>query len=532
MRKDTSFMRKVGHKRNVISRSFRCHLHFRPKFEELSCLNKEKYVPLQTNKQATMATDYQRLFQEVEQKAGRQMQTPKDFQWLEKRIFEDIHETISASTLMRLWGYRAGGVPRQTTLDVLARFVGFEDYVQFCKASPAPSPNPSPEEEGSSAAVSLSPWARGLALLLLLVVGGFVLWRFAGHASLEEGLPAGAKDMTHLIGNPTCNTGELDAWTFEHGGKTLAEDSTLTYYMKNFDVWQVIHGLPAGEYELRVKAWQLPKEQEAALYDYEHAEDKEEGCAGTTAEIYAGSFACRVKNYVSMSYGTRKDSSDIRLRFVCLDDSVCIGFRSNNNNKRSCLAFADDFRLFLIRKAKTKEEVQELAARRDSAQVQDNARQQKKDDGIYLKNHNIVDLWKGQKEPLPEGWITEQDTSLCHLVYRNDVSRGSGDSEIYLEFLSEKPAKPGLLIGQKIRLEPGKYAVGACFFAQNEPDFHKNALFTVTGADGSVEASSMMDYHFVHIELREPKDVTIGLWAPEGSAVCRAGICMPGIWKD
>ena len=84
--------------------------------------------------------DYQRLFEAVERKAGRQMLTPKDFQWLEKRMFEDIHERVSTSTLMRLWGYRSGGVPRQTTLDVLARFVGYEDYVQFCRPDPTQPP--------------------------------------------------------------------------------------------------------------------------------------------------------------------------------------------------------------------------------------------------------------------------------------------------------------------------------------------------------------------------------------------------------
>ena len=481
--------------------------------------------------------DYQRLFEAVERKAGRAMQTPRDFQWLEKRMFEDIHERVSASTLMRLWGYRSGGVPRQTTLDVLARFVGYEDYVEFCKAQkPAPL-QPPPEEGGLLAKNSPPPrgrgWGKGLALLLLLLLaGGFALWYFANRKPMEEGLPRGAKDMTYLISNPTCDTDKLDAWTFEHGGVTLAEDSTLIYYMKNFDVWQVIHGLPAGEYELRVKAWQLPNEWDAALYDYEHAEDKEDGCALTTAEIYAGPFSHRVKNRVSMTDKAVNDSSDVRLRFVCLNDSVRIGFRSNDNCRRFSRAVADDFRLFLIRKAKSKAEFQALSALRDSAQAQAETGQQAKKEGIYLKNQNIVDLWKGQEEPLPEGWTTEQDASLCRLVHRNDVSRGMGDSEIYLEFLSKEPAKPGLLIGQKIRLEPGKYAVGACFFAQNELGLHKNALFAVKGVDGNVETTPMMDYRFVHFELREPQEVTIGLWAPDGSAVRRAGICMPGIWKD
>ena len=305
------------------------------------------------------------------------MLTPKDFQWLEKRMFEDIHERVSASTLMRLWGYRSGGVPRQTTLDVLARFVGYEDYVQFCRAQkPAPL-QPPPEEGGLLAKNSPSPRGspykgeagRGSWLLLfalLLVVGGFALWHFTKQVPMEEGLPAGAKDMTHLLSNPGFDPDKLDAWTFEHGGVTLAEDSTLMYYMKNFDVYQVIHGLPAGEYELRVKAWQLLNEWDAALYDYEHAEDNEDGCALTTAEIYAGPFSHRVKNRVSMTDETVNDSSDVRLRFVCLDDSVRIGFRSNDNCRRFSRAVADDFRLFLIRKAKSNAELQELSALRGS----------------------------------------------------------------------------------------------------------------------------------------------------------------------
>ena len=499
--------------------------------------------------------DYQRLFEAVERKAGRQMLTPKDFQWLEKRMFEDIHERVSASTLMRLWGYRSGGVPRQTTLDVLARFVGYEDYVQFCRPSPnlslkekyppqhslegreigqssqSPQNTQSSQSNRNTRSTLITPMRAGV-LCLLAVVLGFALWHFFLRTPLEEGLPAGAKDMTYLIGNHTCDTEELDAWTFEHGGVTLAEDSTQMYYMKNFDVYQVIHGLPAGEYELRVKAWQLLNEWDAALYDYEHAEDNEDGCALTTAEIYAGPFSHRVKNRVSMTDETVNDSSDVRLRFVCLDDSVRIGFRSNDNCRRFCRAVADDFRLFLIRKAKSKAELQELSALTDSAQAQAETGQQAKKESIYLKNRNIVDLWKGQEEPLPEGWTTEQDASLCRLVHKNDVSRGMGDSEIYLEYLSDEPAKPGLLIGQKIRLEPGKYTAGACFFAQNELGSHKNALFAVKGVDGNVGASPMMDYRFVHFELQEPQEVTIGLWAPEGSAVCRAGICMPGIWKD
>ena len=525
---------------------------------------------------------YEELCREVERQLQFKPKVRTDFDYLSEKILAKTHETVSSNTLMRLWGYRESVNARRTTLDILSRFVGYEDYAHFVAARgmkeedveegleedleedddtlPEPKTLPDPPLKGggqdeaedslpqkgeeNSSRSSLdnddSPSRRtpitlkraGLLLLLAVALGLGVWGYFSFRSPLEEGLPAGAKSMTHLLGNPTCEPDMLEAWTFERGGVTLAEDSTLMFYMKNFDVWQIIHGLPAGEYELRVNAWQLPNEWDAALYDYEHAEDKEDGCALTTAEIYAGPFSHRVKNRVSMTDKTVNDSSDVRLRFVCLDDSVRIGFRSNDNCRRFSRAVADNFRLFLIRKAKSEAELQELSALRDSAQAQAEAGQQAKKEGIYLKNHNIVDLWKGQEEPLPEGWTTEQDASLCRLVHRNDVSRGMGDSEIYLEFLSKEPAKPGLLIGQKIRLELGKYTVGACFFAQNELGSHKNALFAVKGVDGNVGASPMMDYRFVHFELQEQQEVTIGLWAPEGSAVCRAGICMPGIWKD
>jgi len=81
----------------------------------------------------------------------------------------------------------------------------------------------------------------------------------------------------------------------------------------------VVRGLPAGEYELRAKAWQLPDEHEAARYAYEQAEDKEDGCACTNAEIYAGPFSKRVKNYVSDEIEAEKGTLDNALRFVVLE---------------------------------------------------------------------------------------------------------------------------------------------------------------------------------------------------------------------
>ena len=217
-----------------------------------------------------------------------------DFDYLSEKILAKTHETVSANTLMRLWGYRESVNARRSTLDILSRFVGSEDYAHFLKErgladeedptrlplkgeekkSPFKEEDPTRpplkgEEIGQSnrntRRVLITPIRAGV-LCLLAVVLGFALWHFFLRAPLEEGLPRGAKDMTHLLSNPGFDPDKLDAWTFEHGGVTLAEDSTLTYYMKDFDVYQVVHGLPAGEYELRAKAWQLPKDREGEPY--------------------------------------------------------------------------------------------------------------------------------------------------------------------------------------------------------------------------------------------------------------------------
>ena len=506
---------------------------------------------------------HKELCREVEQQLQFKPKVRTDFDYLSEKILAKTHETVSANTLMRLWGYRESVNARRSTLDILARFVGSEDYAHFLKergladdveadeadeaeevteevqeqTSPLTSPTPgtpkasepdempNPATPPSKPNINIKRLVMACLILAIVAGAGFALWRYTKQTPLEEGLPRGAKDMTHLLGNPHCDTDKLDAWTYEHGGVTLSEDSTLMYYMKDFDVYQVIHGLPAGEYELRAKAWQLPTERETARYDYEHAVDKEDGCALTNAEIYAGPFAHRVKNYVSAQHIEGTDSSDVRLRFVCLDDSVRIGFRSYGNFRRFSLAVADDFRLFLIREAKSEAEIQELAALRDSAQVADSTRP-------LLKDGQFADWWKGHEDALPEGWLTDQDPNCCRLVHKRDVGRGFGDSDIYVEYLSQKPAKHGLILGKKAVLGPGTYLIGGCVFARDEKNLFTNVVFAVKGFVNGFKTSPMMDYHAVRIELTEPQELTFGLWAAEGSNVCRAGIALLEVLDD
>lgn len=76
----------------------------------------------------------QQLKQTIEKMLGHEPHTPKDFVRLSERVFGRTHEQISPSTLRRFWGYNHENVKASRyTLDVLARFVGFGDFADFCQ---------------------------------------------------------------------------------------------------------------------------------------------------------------------------------------------------------------------------------------------------------------------------------------------------------------------------------------------------------------------------------------------------------------
>lgn len=71
----------------------------------------------------------------IELTINRKIKTPSDFDYLVQKVWETMHETISISTLKRLWGYVEGGSkPRNSTLNLLSRFIGYEDWDDFLKA--------------------------------------------------------------------------------------------------------------------------------------------------------------------------------------------------------------------------------------------------------------------------------------------------------------------------------------------------------------------------------------------------------------
>lgn len=69
----------------------------------------------------------------VEEHYGRKLATTKDFESLSYMIEKETGELLSSSTLKRLYGYvTLSTVPRESTLDILARLVGSQDFHSFC----------------------------------------------------------------------------------------------------------------------------------------------------------------------------------------------------------------------------------------------------------------------------------------------------------------------------------------------------------------------------------------------------------------
>lgn len=75
------------------------------------------------------------LKRKVEDKFGRVPNYPSDFEDLCLRINEMCRDTLSVSTLKRIWRYIEGWrVPRIATLDILAVYVGYKDFRDFTAA--------------------------------------------------------------------------------------------------------------------------------------------------------------------------------------------------------------------------------------------------------------------------------------------------------------------------------------------------------------------------------------------------------------
>ena len=75
------------------------------------------------------------LRMDIEKEQNRRIRTPYDFEFLAGMVWERVHEYISPTTLKRLWGYIDGAdVTRSTTLCILSRFLGYDDWEAYLAA--------------------------------------------------------------------------------------------------------------------------------------------------------------------------------------------------------------------------------------------------------------------------------------------------------------------------------------------------------------------------------------------------------------
>ena len=73
------------------------------------------------------------LLEDVEKAYGRRIRTTTDFEALSVVLERETGEMLSSSTLKRLWGYVSGSqVPRKSTLDILCKFIGKNDFSAYC----------------------------------------------------------------------------------------------------------------------------------------------------------------------------------------------------------------------------------------------------------------------------------------------------------------------------------------------------------------------------------------------------------------
>ena len=73
--------------------------------------------------------DLSLLITDIEDRLGRGMRTPKDFEFLRNAIEVQLNEYVSTSTLKRIWGYtKYLSNPSTSVLSILCRMVGYRDW--------------------------------------------------------------------------------------------------------------------------------------------------------------------------------------------------------------------------------------------------------------------------------------------------------------------------------------------------------------------------------------------------------------------
>ena len=180
-------------------------------------------------------------------------------------------------------------------------------------------------------------WLMGGLVLLLLGVTGYSLYRMKKVQDAnsddptimdyEDYVPSEltlSEEPTLKIVNPDFHGGKAYGWSFGGGvPPDCFNKGTITaahYYMKTFNIWQVVHGLEPGDYELSVQAFHRPDSGHWTLWHYEHAKDKENGTVYSTAELYADTASVRLLNWATEANTVSLPPDDIFYEEVVKDE--------------------------------------------------------------------------------------------------------------------------------------------------------------------------------------------------------------------
>lgn len=167
-----------------------------------------------------MNNDIRLLCREVERTFGHSSLTPRLFDALSRSIMQHTGILLSPTTLKRIWGYIDEGVtPRQSTLDVLALYAGWQSFSHLIGGS-ASDRESGVTTAGIDVARDLTPgdslrlfWNPG-RMCEIVYLGGS---RFRVAASIATRLQPGDTFSCHLIisGEPlyldtlTCSDGTV-----------------------------------------------------------------------------------------------------------------------------------------------------------------------------------------------------------------------------------------------------------------------------------------------------------------------------------
>lgn len=121
------------------------------------------------------------LRMDVEQEVQRLIRTPYDFEFLAGVIWERLHENISPTTLKRLWGYIDGAdTTRRTTLCILSRFLGYQDWESYLTALSARTDVESTTFEGDG--LSIDELRKGDCIEVTWLPNRRCVFRYEGNA--------------------------------------------------------------------------------------------------------------------------------------------------------------------------------------------------------------------------------------------------------------------------------------------------------------------------------------------------------------